>query len=268
MLRSAIAVSKMSNTPVIDSGPIRPLNARSLALSILLGTHPPELPVRALIEFGRLFGISDGTMRTALSRLVAAGDVVGEDGRYRLAGRLVALQGAQDVGRRSPSSAWDGSWHVVVAADDQRDLADRRSFRATMSNHRLAELRPDIWLRPANLGPPPASDDVIITTGPIRGTDPVALARRLWDLPDLARQATTMLRSMETHRAATDWDDPASIPPLFTLSAGIVRFLRLEPLLPGALTPDDWPIDELRTVYDGFEADHQRLLRAFLRSTR
>ena len=47
----------------------RELPARSVLASILLGTHPPRLSSRALVAAGALFDISEGTVRTALSRI-------------------------------------------------------------------------------------------------------------------------------------------------------------------------------------------------------
>lgn len=251
----------------VPSGPgsLRPLNARSLALSILLGSHPPQLPARSLVALAELFDIPAGTMRTALSRMLAAGEVDAADGRYRLAGRLIERQGAQDVGRHAPVGVWDGRWHTIVAVEDQRDLAERRQFRATMANHRFGELRPDIWTRPSNLGDPPTEPGWLVTTGPLLGIDGHELAGRLWDLDVVATTTRELLAEMAALRSARDWSDPASIPELFTTSAAVVRFLRHEPLLPVELTPPGWPVDELRNSYDDFEADHQRLLQQFLR---
>jgi phenylacetic acid degradation operon negative regulatory protein len=246
-------------------GTLRPLNARSIALSILLGSHPPELPARALVAIAELFGIPGGTMRTALSRLVAAGDIASTDGRYRLAGRQVDRQGAQDEGRTAPTGAWDGSWHTIVTVDDQRDLAERRRFRSIMANRRYGELRPDIWTRPSNLGPAPSEPGWLVTTGTIDGTGPESLVGRLWDLGGIAAEAQRLLDEMRDRRDGCDWNDDASIPVLFTTSAAVVRFLRHEPLLPDRLTPADWPVGSVRDAYDEFEADHQRLLQRFLR---
>lgn len=248
-----------------DATAIRPWNARSIALSVLLGTHPPELPARALVAIAELFGISGGTMRTALSRLVTAGEVVAVDGRYRLADRLIERQDAQDAGRRPPMTEWDGAWHTVVAVDDQRDASQRRRFRSAMANRRFGELRPDIWTRPSNLGPPPTAPDWLVTTGTLDGIGPQRLVARLWDLDAIAESANRLRSEMTSRRATADWDDHGAIPDLFTTSAAVVRFLRNEPLLPVELTPDAWPVDVVRRMYDEFEADHQRLLQDFLR---
>src|SRR3954449_1313936 len=100
MLPFAIAVSKLRDTQMTGDLGLAPLDARSVALSVLLGSHPPVLPARALVALAELFGIAGGTMRPALSRMVAAGELEAIEGRYRLAGRLLDRQRAQDIGRR------------------------------------------------------------------------------------------------------------------------------------------------------------------------
>ena len=242
----------------------RPLNARSLALSALLGTHPPVLSAGALVALAELFGISGGAMRTALSRLAAAGDVVVDDARYSLAPRLVARQAAQDAGRRSSPVEWDGRWHTAVAVADQRELSDRRHTRVVMANARFGELRPDIWLRPANLPAPELGDTWMVTTGTPVGVDPARLVARIWDLDQIGRTAARFDARLAAAAAAIDPDDPTEIPAAFTLSAAVLRFLRSEPLLPRDLTPADWPLDRLRERYGSFERGLQTMMRPFL----
>lgn len=255
--------------------PPQPLNARSLALSALLGTHPPRLPAQGLVALAELFGMRPGTMRTALSRLVSNGDVVNDDGDYVLTERLVARQASQDQGRRPPGGQWNGHWHVATAAVEQRDLDDRRRVRRVLEAARFGELRPDTWLRPANL---PAADrhaawerdwdaHWVVTTGPVRGPDPVDLACRLWELGDLADDARRLARELDAAAEALDGDDPTAIPPAFEVSARVVRFLRTEPQLPSDLLPADWPAGDLRRRYDEVEVALQARLRPILRTT-
>ncbi|MDQ3757078.1 MAG: PaaX domain-containing protein, C- domain protein, partial [Actinomycetota bacterium] len=54
-------------TPFRNTDDDRPLTARSVLLSTLLGAHPPELPVQVLVRSGELFGMAEGTVRVALS---------------------------------------------------------------------------------------------------------------------------------------------------------------------------------------------------------
>lgn len=270
MLQLLIVASKSRSIHRAAPAPpdVQRLDARSLALSALLGTHPPALPSRAFVALAELFGIAGGTMRTALSRLATAGELESSDGWYRLTGRLLDRQRAQDVGRRNPDVAWDGRWHTVIAAADQRDLADRRQFRAVLTDHRFGELRPDTWLRPANLPAPDLGQTAFVVTGTLDRSDEPALVARLWDLPTIDRTARRLVGEIDRLRAATDLGAPAAIPATFTLSAGVVRFLRSEPLLPPALTPPDWPVPALRRQYDELERDLQSTLRSFLRTQR
>ncbi len=238
-------------------------------MSVLLGSHPPALPARALVSLAELFGIAPGTMRTALSRLVASGDATVSNGPglgwYELTGDLLDRQRSQDAARHEPPAAWDGTWHMVVAADDQRELATRRGFRSTMANHRFGEVRPDIWMRPANI-PAPAHPTWIVISGELSGRDQHQITARLWNLPALAARAEALVTQLETLHEELDWADANSIPLAFTTSAVVVRFLRGEPQLPSELRPQGWPMSQLRRAYDEFEREHARLLQAFLRS--
>jgi phenylacetic acid degradation operon negative regulatory protein len=105
----------------------RPLTARSVLASVLLGTDPPWLPTTLLVRTAGLFGISEGSTRTALSRMVGSGEAVAEDGGYRLAGRLVARQARQSASRRAETRRWPGD---ALRHDYERyDQAYRTTLR-------------------------------------------------------------------------------------------------------------------------------------------
>lgn len=263
MLQFMIAMDTSRNSARPDA----PLDARSLVLSALLGTHPPVLPGRTLTSLAELFGMAPGTMRTALSRMVAAGELSAVDGRYQLEGRLLERQRAQDLGRRRPGTPWDGGWHTMVAVGAQRSLAERRRLRRTMADHRMGELRPDVWMRPDNLDAP-AIDGWARTTGPLTGAGPAALAATLWDLDGLADAANRLLRELAGVAPAIAGGDAAAIPRTFRVAAATVRFLRSDPLVPDPLLPHTWPADELRGVYDQVESDLQAALRDFFAAER
>ena len=167
---------------------IRPLNARSLVLSVLLGLPTPRLPATSTARLAELFDIAPGTMRTAISRMTAAGELASVDGGYELRGPLVERKAAQDIGRRPAGDAWDGTWWVVTVTSPSRQLAARRDFRTAMANARMGELRPDTWMRPANLAGPRADAGTIVVRGAVEGEDGATLAARLWDLDGIARR--------------------------------------------------------------------------------
>jgi len=251
--------------PDAPMGAIRPFNARSLVLSVLLGLEPPVLPARALVALAEVFGIAPGTMRTALSRMVAAGELTGDGDGYRLSGPLLERKAAQDIGRRPAPAAWDGTWVVAVVTAPRRSVAERRAFRTHMANLRMGELRPDTWLRPANLEAPTGDGSLTVVRGPLDGDEPAALAARLWPLPDLASTAAELARRLEAMLPALADRRAEALPPTITLAAEVVRFLRAEPLLPPSLTPQPWPPDELRARYREFDVALGRTLTSTVR---
>ncbi|HEX5566456.1 MAG TPA: PaaX family transcriptional regulator C-terminal domain-containing protein [Streptomyces sp.] len=246
-----------------DTGPsgpleLRPLTARSIVLSTLLGHHPPALPAKALVRVGEVFGIAEGTVRVALSRMVAAGDLaVRADGSYGLTERLLARQARQDDSRSPRTRPWRGEWEIAVVTAERRPAADRIALRQVMAALRLAELRGGTWLRPANLlrtRPPVVTEQCTLLTGTPEG-DPAALAAALWDLDGWSATARALLAAAE---AAEEDGDLAR---RFTVSAAVLRHLLADPLLPAALLPGGWPGAALRESYDAFEDDFRVVLR-------
>jgi phenylacetic acid degradation operon negative regulatory protein len=242
--------------PVVDNLGVRPFNARSMVLSVLLGLPEPRLPAAAIMRLAEPFGIAPGTMRTALSRMVAAGELVNHGGDYELRGRLLERKAAQDVGRRPAGDAWDGSWWIAAVTAPSRTIAERREFRASMANARMGELRPETWLRPANLAGPRAGPAVAVVCGPLSGPTADELVHTLWDLAAIEARCRTLLAAL---------DDPGvEVPVLMRRAAAVVRFLREEPLLPRSLTPVGWPVDELRERYRDLDRQLGRMVRALV----
>ncbi len=243
---------------------IRPLNARSLVLSVLLGLPTPRLPATSTARLAELFDIAPGTMRTAISRMTAAGELASVDGGYELRGPLVERKAAQDIGRRPAGDAWDGTWWVVTVTSPSRDLAARRDFRTAMANARMGELRPDTWMRPANLGGPRADVGMIVVRGPVEGDDDTTLAARLWDLDAIARRCGELRHAVDRGLEQLGSGASDAVAGGIMLAAAVVHFLRGEPLLPTALTPDGWATDALRERYAAYDRALGRVLRRAL----
>lgn len=241
MLQCTIVANKLRITARISASMtdsvLEPLTPRSIVLSVLLGSHPPRMPVGRILEFTSLFDLADGTVRTALSRMVAAGDLINDDGIYRLAGRLVERQAQQDAGRRHPPSDWDHTWWMVAVLSDRRTMAERRAFRAWAIGARLAELRPDLWLRPANLDIPTDLPDVLITRGSMISGAQQQLVAHLWDLDALRARSNVNRLALEAAAARLGDPDDRSLADAFTALAAAQQFLRIEPQLPANLTP-------------------------------
>lgn len=234
----------------IDGAPLQPLSARSVVISLLLGLPPGRMSPAELARAGRYFGISASTMRTAVTRAVASGDLERVEGCYVLAERHVVRRRRQDEGVEDAEKPWDGSWEMAVVVVAGRPGPERAALREMFAAHRLAELREGVWTRPANLRRPPtyADDQVLRTFRSQPDQDPVALAAWLWDLTSWSSRGRALVDLL----AATER-------PILKLTAAahIVRHLTSDPLLPKELLPGDWPGNELRSAY----ADYQDELR-------
>jgi len=242
----------------------RPLTARSVLASTLLGADPPELPVSHLVYVADLFGINENSARVALSRMAASGEVVTSgSGRYRLVGRLLERQQRQLLSRAGRTGKWSGSWHMVaLTTTATADVRGQR--RRSLTAARLAELRQGLWLRPDNLALELGSDlrqeATVFSARP--EVEPAKLAATLWDLSSWASEARRLLREL---REATPHgrDDLA---PGFVVSAAVLRHFQADPLLPLELLPKDWPGAKLRAFYEDWDARYRSLLAEWSRA--
>jgi len=226
---------------------VQPVAARSAVLSLLLGSHPPTLSARHLVHAMGLVGISESTTRVALSRMVSAGDLVRDDGRYTLSDRLLERQARQDAVHAPATRQWPGTWEMAVVTTSGRSPQDRAALRAQMVAMRVAELREGVWTRPANLRRPwPPELLAVSTCFEARALeDSRALAARLWDLDGWAADGRALLRLLQTV------EDPAE---RFATMVTAVRHLQSDPMLPAELEPEAWPGDQLRAAYDDYRA--------------
>jgi phenylacetic acid degradation operon negative regulatory protein len=265
-----------TNEPAAAPGE-RPLTARSVIASNLLGMANPALPARLLVRAGELFGITEGTTRVALSRMVASSELVVEDGVYRLSGRLLERQHEQEAGRHPDLRPWDGGWRIGLVRESSRAPAARAELRTAMSRLRLAELREGVWVRPDNLDPAypigqSASARAARTqcrwlTGHLDDDDANTLAASLWAVGDWSARAELLIARMSATSGDLECGDMSVLAPCFVLSAAVVRHIRSDPLLPPELLPRSWPGRRLRLAYDRYEAAYTRLLRAWLRQS-
>ncbi|WP_190177025.1 PaaX family transcriptional regulator C-terminal domain-containing protein [Streptomyces naganishii] len=227
---------------------LRPLSARSVVLSLLLGTHPPELPVKDLVRAVEPFGVGGSTLRAALSRMVTAGDLWRSDTVYGLSERLLERQRRQDAAVHPETRRWHGDWEMVAVTATGRGPAERAELRARLTALRLAELREGVWLRPANLARPwPEGLDRVSRRFTARPEEPAAeLAASLWPLGAWAETARELLVLV------TRADRPAD---RFTALAAVVRHLLADPVLPAGLLPAGWPAPALRAAYTAYQRE-------------
>lgn len=234
--------------------PLAPLTARQVALNVLLGVQPPELPVSSLVKIGTLFGVAERTTRVALTRMVADGDLAAHNGVYRLTQRLTRRRAVLDEVRWPAVRDWDGTWEMAVVVTTSRPAADRTALRRFMTECRMAELREGVWMRPYNLARSldGAADQCRFFT--TRPDDPAELAASLWDLSAWAEEA---------RRLRVLLDPDIDLAEAFMLASEVMRHLLIDPRLPEDLQPPGWPADDLQRRYVEFEATVAERVRRY-----
>jgi len=227
-----------------------PLSARSVVLSLLLGTHPSRMSARGLTRAGEHLGIPPATLRVALSRAAAAGELSRSGSDYLLGERLLARQRRQDEAVDNAELPWDGHWEMAVVVVAGRTATERAALRERLSGLRMAELREGVWMRPANLRRSQETDPVLSTFRAVPDGDPAALAAALWDLDGWADDGREILAALTTTT------EPAR---RLSVAAHLVRHLTTDPLLPPALHPKGWPGGDLRAAYAGYRGELREL---------
>ena len=223
---------------------------RSLALDLLSTLRGESMPVGALVAAGTLFGIPENGMRVAVTRLLAANELVRDErGRYRIGPAAAPLNERVVSWRRIEERLrrWDGGWVAVHCSG----LPRTRSEDAARSVRLLgfAEFAPGLALRPDNLrGGVAGVREELLGLGLPSGTPVFALgeldaagdarARGLWDVAALrasyARSRLALARSEARLERATE---AAAMVESFRLGGRVIRELVLDPLLPEPLLP-------------------------------
>lgn len=223
------------------------LSVRSAILSVLLGCYPDAIPPGRLVATAGHFDMRESAVRAALTRGVASGDLERTEHGYRIGKRLHARHARQAEAVAPDPQPWDGSWETAFVVAAARTASDRSALRGLLTEHRMAELREGVWLRPANLSRGPGyRSHPDLTVCESRHPDPAQLAGRLWDLAGWSATARHLASELESTK------DPA---PRLTVAAALVRHLRTDPILPPSLLPSDWAGDELRAVYAAYQAE-------------
>jgi phenylacetic acid degradation operon negative regulatory protein len=205
------------------------------------------------VKAGELFGIAENSLRVALARLLAAGQVDRDErGRYRLGPQAAPIDQRVTSWRRLSERLrpWGDGWlGVHTGASSRRpDRQQRRAGRA-LRFLGFGELAPGLAVRPDNLrGGVAAARRELQALGleagalvfEIQALDPAsdARARGLWDVSALCagyRQSLADLdASLKRLQIVSEADGMVES---FLIGGRVIRQLVLDPLLPDPIVP-------------------------------
>ena len=233
-------------TPVALLG--RPLGARSVMASLLLGMDPPRIRGALLVRWCGLFDIAEGTARVALSRMVANGELTTTGGFYELAGGLREPSARAGVEPRAAPArvarcVADGGSRTRGPHRGRTPVAARRDAPPEVRGGAGGTLGPS--------GQPPRCRDAGPGAGHRRRAVPVVdgstrvragCARRAAVRPDhlgdargvLVAELADVTRRLEGGVSGLEAD-------AFLAGAAALVHVRADPLLPAELLPPVWP---------------------------
>lgn len=234
---------------------MRTPSAKSLTLDLLSTLAGRSMPIAALVAAGKLFGIAEGSVRVAVTRLVAAGQVERDErGRYQLGPAAETIDREVQSWRHldQRTQRWTGQWlGVHLGGLERRRGVARQRREQALRWMGFAELAPGLRVRPDNL-----RGGVERVRADLRrlGLDPEALVLRLdglepeaehraaqaWDAAALERGYERSLAELAQSEARLDrQDEGAAMVESFQLGGHVIRQLTLDPLLPRPLIDSD-----------------------------
>ncbi|MDX6197552.1 MAG: phenylacetic acid degradation operon negative regulatory protein [Actinomycetota bacterium] len=242
------------------------MDARS-ALFDLYGDHlraredefRGQVPVAALVKLLAPLGVQAPAVRTAVSRMVRQGWLTAvklpSGPGYSLTPRAVRrLDEAAERIYRTSRQQWDGRWHLLVVAPPA-GRSDRERLHAQLQFLGYGTISGTTWISPREA----PELDLALTDAAARAErftavhdgDSQALIARAWDLDGLARAYTRFLD--EAALLLSEVDSSTDIG-AFAARSQLVhdwrKFLFVDPGLPPALLPPDWPGEKAAAWFD------------------
>ena len=199
-----------------------------------------------LLEFFAAIDIDSSVVRTAMSRLAADGwlerERIGRNSFYRLAERgQQTFEAATRHIYDPPPSDWTGRFELLLIGHAE----DRDSAREALRNAGFGSPLPGVWVAPSGAPVPEEAAQAIRLEVSAEDDSGRRLLSESWPL---GRTAGAYQKFMATFAPLHDWLDRGEA--VTDIDAFIARILLIhhyrrvvlrDPLLPGALLPEDWP---------------------------
>jgi phenylacetic acid degradation operon negative regulatory protein len=244
----------------------RNFTARSVILSVLLGLTPPKLPVSMIVRTTELFNISEGTTRTALSRMLKNKELKVSGNDYELASvKHLQRQVRQLESLKPKYKIWDkNSWVLAVVTQSNRNPTERALLREDLKFHKFGELKEGVWLRPDNLEENYIKDHKHLSWfKSIPEDDHNKLCGKLFKIKAWNSTSLTLTEQIKGLTSFMEAGDTTRLKDSFIIMAKTLRHVQDDPLLPEEFLPKDWVGVELREIYFRFDKLFRNLMAAW-----
>lgn len=274
--------------------PIRPQDLVFTLFGEYLLRRPGPVPVAALILLLAPFGLSEGAVRTVLSRMVRKRWLVsghgGRRGLYALSarGRRLLESGEARIFHPRWDEPWDGQWYLLAYSIPESRRRLRNRLRERLAWLGFGSLGNGLWVSPHDVDAEVRElarslrlgTRLVSFRGPVAGfTDPARLARSCWNLPRIndrykafIRQWLPEYRRCRSAVPAGGVDSEECFVLRFRLIHEYREFPLLDPYLPRTLLPPNWKGERaahlFRTFHDLLVAPADQHVDAVLESCR
>lgn len=258
----AAPLPTLNRRPSDRMSSIRPQDLVFTLFGEYLLHRPGPVPVRALIALLTPFGLTEGGVRTVLSRMVRKRWLVSgrgsRRGQYALSagGRRLLEAGESRIFHPRWDEPWDGQWYLLAYSIPEKRRRQRDRLRLRLAWLGFGSLGNGLWLSPHDVDEEVRelarafrleSRLVSFRGGAAGFTDPRQLATTCWDLPAINRRYESFIRSWnaeyQRYRAASPaerLDDEGCYALRFRLIHEYREFPLLDPYLPRPLLPPEW----------------------------
>lgn len=231
--------------------------------------------VGSLITLLEPFALTEGTVRTALSRMVKKGWLSarreGRHAYYSLTprGRRLLQEGTEKIFHPDWREEWDGRWFLLTYSIPQGDRSVRDRLRDRLAWLGFGSMGNGVWISPHDVAG--EVEELAATLGlgdrysgfraeRVAGASIAEIVERCWDLPGLAARYRDFVRRWGAVRLELDAEPPGP-ERCFALRFDLIheyrRFPLEDPYLPRTLLPEPWPGEEAAEL---FRDVHDRLV--------
>lgn len=233
-----------------------------------------EIGVGSLVELLGNFGLSDQSIRSAVSRMCRSGLLKAKRNNrksyYSLTGegRSLLTEGAQRIFQRR-ESRWDGNWNIVTYSIPERMRKARDRLRLELGWMGYGALSEATWISPYDL-----TGEVqnllrrlkiepyvhVFSARHQGGTDPKKIVSHCWNLNKIHQQYADFLAEyrpkLDTHLERLKGGETIEPSECFVLRFNLIHEYRklpfFDPDLPLELLPGNWLRPRANSLFDEY----------------